>query len=230
MARGDDIGAGSCPESCQRALCRDAGRATSAPMFMRCCPLSFVIVACLAGCGDDGRAARRADAIDVAGSWVEVRDDERPRAGLLLQSETSKNDVRAVLSRDDDDDALDVDEAAFLARVSNPNDRLAIRSALEVGAGLDAVRDEVDGGENVSFDGGATTSVRLVSVPFAATSDDEDVRVASQRWGLALDGDGDDLVGVLFVTRLEHKARAQDSDGVVSDAARHERPIALRRE
>lgn len=199
-------------------------------MLVRSSSLAFVIVASLAGCGDDGRAARRVDAIDVAGSWLEVRDDDRPRAALLLQTETSKNDVRAVLRRDDDDDALDVDEAAFVARVSSPNDRLAVRSNLEIGAGVDAVRDEVDGGENVSFDGGATTSVRLLSVPFAATSDDDDVRVASQRWGLALDGDGEDLAGVLFVTRLEQKARTEDSDGIVSEAARYERPIALRRE
>ncbi len=190
---------------------------------------ALVVCAFAIACGDDGRAERRADAINVAGSWLEVRDDGGPAAGLRLSLETDKNDLRAILSRDDDDDALAADEAALVARLREPNERLAVRSTLELGAGVDAVVDEVDGGENVSFDGGVTTTVRLITPPFAANDDDGQVQVTSLRWGLALDGDANELAGVVVVTSLEQRARADDRDGVFSAARRFEWPIRLRR-
>jgi len=194
----------------------------------RLATLVFIVVpAALVGCGDGGREARRADAIDVAGTWLEVVTDGRPAASLRIDNESSINDVRAIVGRGDDDDALDVDEAAFVARLTDPNDRLAVRSNLELGAGIDGLRDEVDGGENVSFDEGASTSVTVISAAFPA--DVDDVRVASQRWGLALDGDASELRGVLFITTLEQRARADDSNGVFSAARRFERSIVFRR-
>ncbi len=164
------------------------------------------------GCGDGGRAERRAGAHELAGRWLGVDG-----AVLVVDDEADKNDVVAVLTRP----AADPAEGPFIARLPDP----AVALALVLGEGVDGVRDEVDGGENVSFDGGVTSTLSLTGPELAADASRgaTDARV---RWTLLLltvpdDNDNDDvrrLRGGLQVSVREQRPRAGESDGVTVEA------------
>jgi hypothetical protein len=155
----------------------------------------LVVVSTLVGCVDE-RAAWRADALDVSGQW-QLTSPTIADADVDIRIETDVNDISAVLRRGGDPTAVSADEADVIGRLQGANDRLLARSALELGTGIDAVRTELVGGENVSFDGGVTATVDIVSGAYAASTDGDDSLV---RWGLSLTGDTDALAGVLFVT------------------------------
>jgi hypothetical protein len=158
------------------------------------------------GCGDE-QATWRADALDVSGQW-QLTSPTIANAEVTLSLESGVNDVRLVLRRGDDPTAISADEADVISRLRDANVRLLVRSALELGAGVDPVRTELVGGENISLDGGTTASVDVVSGAYAASSDGDDSLV---RWGLSLTGDADELTGELFVTE-RHRTTTGTTD------------------
>lgn len=167
------------------------------------------VATAVVGCVDE-REAFRADALDVSGQWF-LTSPTIAAAVVDVSVETDLNDIRAVLRRSEDVDAVSVDEADVVARLRNVNDRLLVRTALELGTGTDAVRTELVGGENVSFDGGSTASVDVVSGAYAASTEGDDSLV---RWGVSLTGNDDELSGELFVTerRRTHTIGTTDTD------------------
>jgi hypothetical protein len=175
----------------------------------------------MAGCAEDPRPNRRATAIDVAGTWRE-QAPEGAGASLHIDNEDGVNDVVATLTGRTVADA----EAAALARVPSPGHRAALVATLVLGAGRDAVREETDGGENVSFDGGATTTVQVQGAPVPVTPSTPEARDAVLSWALRLDGDDDALAGTLAVLVSEIAPRPGDVDGAARVTTRDE--IALR--
>ena len=192
--------------------------------------LRFAIIAQLVlttACGSDDRAAHRADAIDLAGFWVEVGSD-RPPMRLEIENQGTINDVVVVVSRVGDDRAVVAGEAALIARLASANDKLAVRTALTIGLENDAVRDEVDGGDNVSFDRGITSSLRVVTAALPARARVDDAS-STLRWGLTLDGNDRTLEGAFFITDLESRA-VVGGDGVESRVSRFDLPTVFVRE
>lgn len=187
--------------------------------------LAFAVAVVVGGCSDGGRAARIASAIDVRGNWVLAGDD---RFHIRIAGELNEPE----LTVDREDDVIGDDENALIARLVDPADQLFVRSALVVGREIDVARTELDGGGNVSFDGGATTTVRVVTPALparAAADDDGDVISTSLRWGFALDGDARRLEGSLFVTTLQERVTV-GGDGRANDVARLDIPLTLLRE
>lgn len=178
--------------------------------------------ACLmgVGCAEDPRPARRATAIDVAGDWREVHDGGTG-ALLRLDNEEGLTDVIATLR----DRTVTADEAAALARVPSPELRAALAQSLTLGAGRDVVREETDGGENVSFDGGVTTTLQLRSAPVPVAASTTAARDATLAFALRLDGDADSLAGTLAVLVSEVVRRAGDVDGFARETIRIEVPM-----
>ncbi|MDP2341094.1 MAG: hypothetical protein Q8O67_09055 [Deltaproteobacteria bacterium] len=177
-----------------------------------------VAFAVAAGCSDEARQTRRDDAFDVSGTWSGA-------AGVLtIDNETDKNDVVVRLERPSSS-AL---EQPFLDRVAPPLDK-TIALDLELGAGVDGVRTEIDGGENVSFDGGVTSTISVSGVDFAAvpTAGATD---ASLRWsGLLVADDDDGLVGSLRLSAIERRPRASDIDGFTTESEHVDVDVAFSR-
>lgn len=173
-------------------------------------------------CAPDPRLERQAGALDVSGQWVEATVEGRPPARVTIENEGSKNDVRATIA----DRAIGADEAGLIERLVDDGDRAGVAVAVVLGAGADALLDEVEGGENVSFDDGATTTVLVVGPAFAATAgpgaDD-----ATVRWSLRLEGTGDGLAGELIMTASERRPVVDDSDGTALRSTRVTVPIRL---
>lgn len=176
-----------------------------------------------AGCAEDPRPARRATAIDIAGSW---RAPDTGVPSLQIEREDGVNDVVATLR----DRTIGEAEATALARVTSPELRAARVATLVLGAGRDAVREETDGGENVSFDGGATTTLQVQGAPVPVTPSTPRARDAVLSWALRLDGDDDELAGTLAVLVSEIVPRPGDVDGAARVTTRDEVAIRFVRE
>lgn len=162
--------------------------------------LVFVVIPGLLSCADAERQARRDGAFDIAGSWA----DDDAGVSVVIANETDKNDVVVTLDRV----APAADEAPLLALLDD--DRIALQ--LVLGAGIDLLRDEVDGGENVSFDDGAHSSVGVTGedIVVEAGPDSDDARL---RWSLHLEGDAEALAGELRLSLRENLKRPADLDG-----------------
>jgi hypothetical protein len=171
--------------------------------------LWLALVAVAGACGEDPRVARRATAIDVAGAWQEQRGDGLAGAAVVIGNEADKNDVVVSLTGR----VVDAAEAGALALVIDPATRDALADTLVLGEGRDAVREETDGGENVSFDLGETTTVQVVGVPVQVTASSPSARDASLGWALRLRGSGQQLDGLLDVFVREEQPRPGDVDG-----------------
>jgi hypothetical protein len=210
--------------------CRRVDAMRRGPVRVRS-PLLAVVVAVdalvvvAAGCDDAARAARRADAIDVAGAWVDDADVDAV-VDVTIENEADKNDVRVVVVRA----AVSAAEAALVAGVDvddNNGDDFGV--VVVMGDGPDEVRAEGDGGENVSFDGGATTRVNVDgddvdAAPLAAGATD-----ARLRYSLVLTGDSDGLAGTLVLSHRERRPRPGETDGASTEAEAVRVPLALRR-
>lgn len=159
----------------------------------------FAVFCFVCACDDGVRAAHRADAIDVAGRYV----DAAAGVVLVVEDEADKNDVQLTFARD----AVPDVEVAFVARAAGLDARVVV-----VGAGPDGVRDEAVGGENVSVDGGASTVVDC-------DGDDVDADGGVLRWSARLVGDAAGLAGVLRLSLRERRPRAGDVDGASTEAA-----------
>jgi hypothetical protein len=188
-------------------------------------PLWVGALLAMAGCVDDPRPLRRAGAIDVAGTWQEVRDSGS-EASLVIINESDINDLVATLRGRTVDDA----ETAALARVPSPPLRDGLVAALELGAGPDAVREETDGGENVSFDGGETTTLQVRSAPVPIAASSPEARNATLAWSLRLDGDATALAGSLAVLVSEQVPRVGDVNGFARTTTRIDLPLRFVRE
>ena len=183
---------------------------------------SFVVVAValLAPCCVDPRPARRADALDVAGVYAGVVDD----SALLIDNEADKNDVRLTLTRA----AASTAEAPLLARLDGGDDDVAL--VLELGRGPDDLRTDVDGGENVSFDGGLTSTVS-VSGPDVPALPGPGARDAALRWSMQLVADVDGgLVGALRLSGIERRPRAGEGDGATTESEHVDVDVAFVRQ
>jgi len=179
----------------------------------------------LVGCADDPRPLRRAAAIDVAGAWQEVRE-AGPDATLVIANEGDINNVVATLR----DRTIGDAEAAALGRVPSPTQRDGLVVELELGAGRDAVREETDGGENVSFDGGETTTLQLRSAPVPIAASSTEAQDATLAWALRLDGDAAGLAGTLAVLMSERVPRTGDVNGFARTTTRIDLPLRFVRE
>jgi len=188
-------------------------------------PLWVGALLAMTGCVDDPRPLRRAGAIDVAGTWKEVRDRESG-ASLVIVNERGINDVRVTLQGRTIDDA----EAAALDRVPSATQRTALVTVLEFGTGRDAVREETDGGENVSFDGGETTTLQVRSAPVPIAASSPEARNATLAWSLRLDGDAAALAGSLAVLVSEQVPRVGDVDGFARTTVHTDVPLRFVRE
>ena len=174
----------------------------------------------LTGCVDDLRPQRRAAAIDIAGTWHEVRDSASG-ASLAIVNERGITDVRVTLQGR----TIEDDEAAALDRVPSATQRMALVTELELGVGRDAVREETDGGENVSFDGGETTTLQVRSAPVTVVASSAEARNATLSWALHLNGDASALAGSLAVLVSEEVPRVGDVDGFARTTERTEMPL-----
>lgn len=197
-----------------------------------------VVVTTLTGACDDGaRDARRDAAHDLAGTWSgawrnDDDDDDDPSdqgvLTLVVDNEADKNDVVVKAARDDASAA----EAPFIARIDDDG----FATALVLGAGNDAARDETDGGENVSVDGGVTSSLAVSSVDLDAEVADVSGPAAQGsvvRWTLLVrtdDDDADRLVGVLQVSLLERRERGGERDGFETVSEQAAVDVDVRRE
>lgn len=175
------------------------------------------------GCAEDPRPARRATAIDVAGTWLEERDDALPGATARVDNEDGIVDVVFTLH----DRTVGASEAALLARLPSSTDRATLVERLTLGAGRDLVREETDGGENVSFDGGRTTTVQVRSAPVPIAASSPSAREATLGFALRLDGDDVSLEGLLTVLVSEVVPRVGDVDGFARETTRLEMPLRL---
>lgn len=178
------------------------------------------VVVGVVGCDDAARAARRADAIDVAGAWVDDTDVDAI-VDVTVTNEADKNDVRVTVARA----AVSAAEAALVAGVDVDDFGVVV----VMGDGVDEVRAEGDGGENVSFDGGATTRVNVAgddvdAAPVAAGSSD-----ARLRYSLVLEGDASALRGALVLSHRERRPRPGETDGASTEAESVRVPLSLRR-
>jgi len=176
--------------------------------------LVCLVVLGLLSCVDVERRARRDGAFDIAGTW----SDDAAGLSVVIANETDKNDVVVTLERA----APAAVEAPLLALLDDAS--LALRQVL--GAGVDLLRDEVDGGENVSFDGGDHTSVGVtgVDVVVEAGPDSDDARL---RWSLHLEGDADELVGELGLSLRERLKRPAELDGFSVESRRVASAVTL---
>jgi hypothetical protein len=178
----------------------------------------------LIGCVDE-RTAWRADALDVSGDW-QLTSPIIANAEVDIRTESDVNDIRMVLRRGDDAAAFSADEADVLQRLQGANDRLLVRTALELGTGIDAARTEIVGGENISLDGGISASVEVVSGAYAAATADTSTSLI--RWGMSLAGDDNELRGVLFVTERVRSGSLGTSDTDLQ-THRHDIDVVLRK-
>ena len=173
-------------------------------------------------CAPDPRIERQANALDVSGQWVEASVEGRPPARVTIENEASTNDVRVTIT----DRAIGADEAGLIAGLVDDGDRAGVTASLVLGAGADVLLAEAEGGENVSLDDGATTTVLVVGPAFAATAgpgaDD-----ATVRWSLRLEGTGEGLAGELFITASERRPVVDDSDGTARRSTRVTVPLRL---
>lgn len=172
-------------------------------------PLILASALIVASCADDPRVARRASAIDLAGAWVEVRDDEAAAARVTIANEVDFNDVVVTI----DGRVINADEAGLIDRVVDDTVQLALRSTLGLGAGRDAVLEETDGGENVSFDLGETSTLQVVSDPIAVTPTSPTTTAATVTWSLRLVGTAEALTGSVSAHVAEREVRPGDVDG-----------------
>jgi hypothetical protein len=175
------------------------------------------------GCADDPRPGRRATAIDVAGTWLEERDDALSGATARVDNEDGIVDVVLTLR----DRTVGPSEAAVLARLPSSTDRATLVERLTLGAGRDLVREETDGGENVSFDGGRTTTVQVRSAPIPIAASSPSAREATLGFALRLDGDDTRLEGHLMVLVSEVVPRVGDVDGFARETNRIDVPLRL---
>lgn len=170
--------------------------------MLRSCA-AVVVFGALAGCANADRDARRRDAIDVAGSY----EDAAAAVSIVVDDEADKNDVVVTVTR-----------AAVFAGEADLTAGFDVDAlVLELGRGPDGLRDEVDGGENVSFDGGDST---VVSVD----GDDVVAGDAVVRWSLRLDGDAAGLTGVLTVSKRVRQPHAGDADGQATESQQQQSP------
>lgn len=184
-----------------------------------------VAAACAAAvcaCAPDPRSGRQADAIDVSGPWVEVRADDRGPARVAIVNEGSPNDVEVTITGR----FAGADEAALIEALVDDGERAAAGAELILGTGADVLLDEVDGGENVSLDGGASTTLQVVGPAFSATASPEGDD-ATVRWSLQVTGDGATLAGDLLITFSERRRVVDDSDGGAQRSTRVTVPIGL---
>jgi hypothetical protein len=107
--------------------------------------VAAVVTACVS---EREKEVRRSCAFDLAGSYTEVRADGIAAGGLTITNETDKNDVKVVFARG----ALYDGESAMVDLLTNEADRTTVTTAIELGAGLDALVTEFAGGQNVSTD------------------------------------------------------------------------------
>ena len=165
---------------------------------------ALLTLATTAGCADAVRDARRADAFDVAGRYASA-DGE-----LEIANEADKNDVRLTLTRD----AATASEEPFAARLIAGDPR-----KLELGRGRDSLRTEIDGGENVSFDGGHTSTIQVTGLDVPATPTRPDATDARLRWSVLLVANEEGaLAGALRLSSIERRPRAGEVDGFSTES------------
>jgi hypothetical protein len=197
--------------------------------IMRCVSVFFgvlvVFVGVLGGCSDE-RTAWRDGATDVAGRW-RLTSPALADAAVEFKNEADVNDIMAMVTRTSASDAVTEAELDVLARLRDDNERVQARTELALGVGADAFLAEVVGGENVSFDGGATTSIDVISRAFAA--DSGAAFDSSVRWGMSLRGDDEQLRGTLFVTERQRSPTLGSTD-VDRSTQRSEIAVVLVRE
>lgn len=187
-------------------------------------PLLVIVCVALAvpvGCSEDPRVARRATALDVAGRWQVVSGDDVVGATVTIVNEADKNDVAVTVTGR----AVAAAEAEALARVIDAQQQEALVDTVVLGAGRDGIREETDGGDNVSFDLGTTTTVQVTSAPVPVTPVASTTRAATLTWTLRLDGTPPQLDGALDLNLVEEQPRVGDIDGFVLVTTRVARAV-----
>jgi hypothetical protein len=102
--------------------------------------------------------------------------------------------------------------------VAPPLDK-TIALDLELGRAVERVRTEIDGGENVSFDDGVTSTISVAGVDVAALPSVAGATDARLRWSAVLVADDDDgLSGFLRLSAIERRPRVSEIDGFTTES------------
>lgn len=173
--------------------------------------LTVLLVASTSAClSDEEKAARAACALDVAGEYVELRDEGIEAGGLLVENETDKNDVKLTFTRG----ALYEGEQAFLDRLAADEDKAGLAALVTLGEGDSEVRRELEGGENVSTDFGSSSELRVSATERDALPSVEGALEPKVRYELALgiENGSDELKGLLTITFSERRPNATNDN------------------
>jgi hypothetical protein len=173
------------------------------------------------GCVDP-RSERRLNASNVGGDWIEAGPPSPLRVSIVSQG--SLNDLLVeVRGRPIGDD-----ERAVIDRLVDAAAAADLLSVVVLGADVDAVLVESVGGENVSFDGGAITTVNVSGPPFALVdSVGAGAAPGVARYSLFLEGDEQALRGVFTLGIDERVKHLTDVDGEQQQATILRTPLRL---
>lgn len=172
-------------------------------------PFLLGVLSCLApgiGCGDAARDGRRADAFDLEGQY------DGPDGLLQIVNEQDRNDVRLTLVRAF---ASPGEQDLLARRIDVDQDGRQV----EMGRGKDGLLFEVDGGENVSFDGGESSTVSVTGVDFPALGSAAGATQAVLRWSARLVANAEGrLVGTLSLSSRERRLRPAEVDAFTTQS------------
>lgn len=170
------------------------------------------------GClSDEEKEARRAWAYDLSGEYTEVRDDGVEAGSLLIENESSKNDIKVTFTRG----ALYEGEQAFFDLIKDEGTRAELVEKIVIGAGQDELRDGLVGGENISDNFGESSKFVVASAKYEATAKLEEATDAKVYWSLSaeIQNQSDELRGSLSVFYQDKRPKnwadeeAEEGDG-----------------
>lgn len=168
------------------------------------------------GClSDEEKEARRAWAYDLSGDYTEVRDEGVRAGAVVIENETSKNDIKVTFTRGD----LYEGEQAYVDLIKDEAARAEVVETLVIGAGESELTESLVGGENISDNFGESSRFAISSSSFEATPKIDEATDAKVYWNLSAEilNNSDELKGTLVV---HYSDRRPSSDPEAEEDAR----------
>lgn len=179
--------------------------------FIRSVVTAVTVMSLSSAClSEEEKEARRAWAYDLSGEYDEAREDAVVAGSVVIENETSKNDIAVTFTRG----ALYAGEQAYVDLVVDEEERAALVAELILGQGESPVQEDLTGGENISDNFGESSKFSVRSEELDATAKLEGATDAKVHYTMSAEivNLSDELRGTLTIHYQDRRPKA-DAEG-----------------
>lgn len=191
-----------------RRFTSNAPRTRSFALLVAAIAALPLTVGCLS---EEEKEARRAWAYDLSGEYTEVRQEGVRAGALLIENESSKNDIKVTFTRGE----LYEKEQELFDLIQDEAKRAQLAETLIIGEGKDELREEFIGGENISDNFGESSKLFVTSDKYEANAKLETAREARVYWTLSAEivNESDELRGILTIHYQDSRPKNWADEG-----------------